>query len=276
MITEPAPAKLNLALHVRARRSDGYHELDTLFTFVTDGDRLTAEPADSWRLRITGPFAAGLDAADDNLITRAARAFTAEFGVVIDLAVTLEKHLPIASGVGGGSADAAAMLRILARLHGIGRDDPRLIRIAEALGSDVPVCLAGVTALAQGRGEQLTPIAGLSGTPVLLANPRAPVSTAAVYAGWDEVDRGPLPEGDALAITRDGRNDLQPPALTLAPVIADVLAGLAEDGTAKVVRMSGSGATCFALFEDAAARDRVAAKLGRDHPVWWLLPTTLA
>ena len=275
-LTELAPAKLNLALHVRARRADGYHELDTLFTFVTDGDRLTVEPSNGWQLRIIGPFSAGLDADKDNLVTAAADAFAAEFGVSTKLSVILEKHLPIASGIGGGSADAAAMLRLLARMNGVALDNVRLLRVAESLGSDLPVCLAGVTALAQGRGEQMTRVIGLPGAPVLLVNPGVPVSTAAVFRAWDGIDRGPLPGGEAEAIARKGRNDLQPAALALAPVIGDVLEALAADGSATLVRMSGSGATCFALFTSTIDRDRVAARIRTDRPDWWLLPTTLA
>lgn len=274
MIVEDAPAKLNLALHVRARRSDGYHELETLFAFVRHGDRLTVAPADEWHLTIDGLFAAGLAADDGNLVTRAARAFATTFGGDANWGVTLHKALPVASGIGGGSSDAAAMLRALARARGVALDDPALFTCAAALGADVPACLAGTTAIGCGRGEQLRPVAGLGGTPVLLVNPGVGVSTAAVFAGWDGIDRGPLPAGDAGAIARHGRNDLQQAALKLAPVIGDVLAALTPG--ADVARMSGSGATCFALYSDASKRDAAAARIAAAQPGWWVRPTTLA
>lgn len=274
MISETAPAKLNLALHVRSRRVDGYHELETLFAFVRDGDRLTVERADTWSLRITGPFAHGLSAGVDNLVLRAAAAFVARFGGTMKFAVTLAKRLPVASGIGGGSADAAAMLRALARFDDVMLDDPALFSIAAELGADVPACLAGVTAIGGGRGERLQPVAGLPQTPVLLVNPGVTVSTPAVFARWDGVDRGALPDGDAQQIAMEGRNDLQAPALTLAPIIADVLALLEPDAT--LARMSGSGATCFALYDDIAARDTAATRIATARPGWWTSATTLA
>lgn len=274
MIVELAPAKLNLALHVRGRRPDGYHELETLFAFVTDGDRLSVEPSAEWRLQIVGPFAAGLSAGPDNLVTRAAQAFADRFGHGTRYTVTLEKHLPVASGIGGGSADAATMLRALARLSGISPGAPALFALAAELGADVPACLAGVTAVGSGRGEQLRAIEGMPGMPVLLVNPGVAVSTAAVFALWDGEDRGALPGGDAMAIAKDGHNDLQPPALALAPIIADVLDALTPD--AVLTRMSGSGATCFALYSDVVTRDAAAQRISANHPDWWTLATTLA
>jgi 4-diphosphocytidyl-2-C-methyl-D-erythritol kinase len=267
VIAEHAPAKLNLALHVRARRPDGYHELETLFAFVEFGDRVRVAPASAESFRITGPFAEALRGDGDNLVTRAAARFAEHFGGGAH-AIELEKHLPVASGIGGGSADAAATLRALARLHGVPLDDPRLFALADGLGSDVPACLFGRTVIGKGRGERLTPVAGLPGTPVLLANPRVAVSTAEVFRRWDGVDRGPLTE-DPLA----GRNDLQPPALEIAPVIANVLDSLSGQPGARLARMSGSGATCFALFDTdgaCAAAARALAGTG-----WWLAPTRL-
>lgn len=272
-VTEPAPAKLNLALHVRARRPDGYHELETLFAFCRDGDVLSVVPADRWSLHVTGPFAAGLSGEADNLVTRAARAFAAQFGMGDAYRVTLDKRLPVASGIGGGSADAAAMLRALARLHGMAVDAPALSDVAATLGSDVPACLLGRPAIGRGRGEALTVVAGLGGMAALLVNPGVAVSTAAVFAGWDGRDRGALPPGDALAVARAGRNDLEPPARTIAPVIPAVLAALAGGEEPVLSRMSGSGATCFALYDDARARDAAAARLAVAQPGWWVLPT---
>lgn len=268
MLTEIARAKLNLALHVRARRPDGYHELETLFAFVEHGDVLRIAPADVASFRVTGPFAAALAGEGDNLVTRAAARFGATFGDGA-YAIELEKHLPVASGIGGGSADAAATLRALARLHSVPLDDPRLFTIADGLGSDVPACLLGKTAIGKGRGEQLQPVSGMPGTPALLVNPGVAVSTAEVFRRWDGVDRGPLGP-DPLA----GRNDLEAPALEIAPVIGEVLALLAAQPGAALARMSGSGATCFALFETAEACAAAAVEVKR--PGWWQLETRLA
>ncbi len=280
MIVERAPAKINLALHIRHRRPDGYHELETLFAFAADGDTVTVVPATADSFAITGPFAAALTAsaeraghaATPNLVERAAIAFRDTFGIEQAHAITLDKHLPVASGIGGGSADAAATLRALARLHAIAPEDPRLFVIAEALGADVPACLLGRTTLGTGKGEALIPVHGLAGTPLLLVNPGVAVSTGAVFARWDGHDRGGIAtEGDLLARAIAGRNDLQPAALELAPVIADVLSALAGSEGVLLSRMSGSGATCFALFENEPARDAAA----RTMPQHWTLATTL-
>lgn len=271
-VTEQAPAKLNLALHVRHRRPDGYHELETLFAFVAHGDVVRVTPAEAERFTLSGPFAAVLAEEGDNLVTRAAARFRETFGGGVH-AIELEKHLPVASGIGGGSADAAATLRALARLHGVALDDPRLFAIADGLGSDVPACLLGRTAFGRGRGEQLEPLDGLAGTPVLLVNPGVGVSTAAVFRGWDGVDRGPIGQGDLLAVARAGRNDLEPPARAIAPAIDAVLAALAAQPGVLLARMSGSGATCFAFFDDDAARDAAAAALASRG--WWRAATHL-
>jgi len=191
-------------------------------------------------------------------------------------AITLDKRLPIASGIGGGSADAAATLRALARWRGVAEDDPALFALAEALGADVPACLLGRAAIGTGKGEKLAPIAGLGAMPALLVNPGVAVSTAAVFKAWDGVDRGGLASGDLLAVARAGRNDLEPPARAIAPVIAHVVALLAEAPGARLARMSGSGATCFALFETAAERGAAAARINAAHPGWWCLETALA
>lgn len=267
MLTEIARAKLNLALHVRARRPDGYHELETLFAFVEFGDVLRLAPAEAPAFRITGPFADKLTGEGDNLVTRAAMRFAEAFGGGAH-AIELEKHLPVASGIGGGSADAAATLRALAKLHGVALDDPRLFAIADSLGSDVPACLLGRTALGRGRGEQLQPIPGMSGAPVLLVNPGVAVSTAEVFRRWDGMDRGPLGP-DPLA----GRNDLEAPAREIVPVIGEVLALLAAQPGVMLARMSGSGATCFALFESEETCAKAAAKIAR--PDWWCIETRL-
>lgn len=270
-VTERAPAKLNLALHVRRRRADGYHDLETLFAFAADGDAVTvARGEGETRLTLTGPFAPLLTADGDNLVLRAERAFREAFGIAAAHAITLDKHLPVASGIGGGSADAAATLRALARLHGTA-GDPRLVAIARALGADVPACLAGTPAFGTGRGDELLPVAGLGDAPALLVNPGVGVSTAAVFAGWDGQDRGALDPAD----WRTGRNDLQPPAERVAPVVTQVVTLLAAQPGATLARMSGSGATCFALFDTPAARDAADAAVAAAQPGWWRLATVV-
>ncbi|HVI98680.1 MAG TPA: 4-(cytidine 5'-diphospho)-2-C-methyl-D-erythritol kinase [Sphingomonas sp.] len=275
MIVEPAPAKINLALHVRHRRADGYHAIETLFAFVRDGDVVHLEAAETPRFTIGGPFAAGLSITD-NLVLTAIEAFAAAFGDPGPLAVHLDKRLPVASGIGGGSADAAAALRALARLTHVPADDPRLFACAAGFGADVPACLVGRTALGTGRGEDLAPTPGMAGTPVLLVNPGVAVSTAAVFARWDGSDGGPIAEGGLLERARASRNDLEAPARAIAPLIGDVLSALDAIGDPLLVRMSGSGATCFALYADAADRSHAAAVIRANHPDWWCLETALA
>jgi 4-diphosphocytidyl-2-C-methyl-D-erythritol kinase len=276
MIVETAPAKLNLALHVRARRADGYHELETLFVFARDGDQVTVAPATTPSFTVTGPFAAAVGPAADNLVTRAEAAFRQAFAPDAVHALTLDKHLPVASGIGGGSADAAATLRALARLHGLPVDTPRLLTIAVDLGADVPACLLGRPTFGRGRGDALAPMPGLGDMPALLVNPGVAVSTAQVFAHWDGVDRGALDlTGTTLERAMAGRNDLQPPAEAIAPAIGAVISGLAAAPGAILTRMSGSGATCFALFRDTEARDLAAERIAAKARDWWLCATTI-
>ena len=275
-LTEPAPAKLNLALHVRARRPDGYHELETLFAFCRDGDVLsaTAHIGQATSLSIEGPFAEGLEADERNLVLRAYRAFERDIAPLPELRLVLSKNLPVAAGVGGGSADAAAALRLFAHLSVVSRN--AVLPIAEELGADVVACVVGQTRIGRGVGHQLHPApVDLSGCPVLLVNPRVPLATGPVFQAWDGVDRGPLPEGSAREIALAGRNDLEEPAVRLCPIIADVLVTLRET-SAWLVRMSGSGATCFGLFETVIERDAAVDRIAAKQPDWWLLPTTLA
>jgi 4-diphosphocytidyl-2-C-methyl-D-erythritol kinase len=263
---EIAPAKLNLALHVRGKLPDGRHSIETIFVFCSDGDRLTAEEADEISLSVTGPFAADLGDPQENLVMKTANALAASARVKSGAALTLDKRLPVASGIGGGSADAAAALRLLTSLW---RIDPKHAEaVAPTLGSDVPACLLNLPMRGEGAGDQLGPIdlSGLSGTPALLVNPRVPLSTAQVFSAWDGQDRGPLDDW------RVGRNDLQAPAAALVPLIETVLAWLSIQTSATFVRMSGSGATCFALFDSEAARDSAAERVPRE---WWRLATFL-
>lgn len=263
---EIAPAKLNLALHVRGKLPDGRHAIETIFAFCTDGDRLSCETADDLSLEVTGPFAGDLGDPDDNLVLKAARALRDAAGISKGAAITLGKKLPVASGIGGGSADAAATLRLLTSVWGI--DATHASKVAPAIGSDVPACLLSLPARGEGAGDELTPLAlpELSGTPVLLVNPRVPLSTADVFAGWDGVDRGPLDDW------RQGRNDLEPAAKALVAQTGSVLAWLSAQDGAEFVRMSGSGATCFGLFDSEEARDWAADAVPRE---WWRLATTL-
>ena len=264
-LSEPAPAKLNLALHVRGKMPDGRHAIETIFAFCVDGDRIEAEAADDISLAITGPFAGDLSDGDDNLILLAARKLAELAGVEVGASLTLIKNLPIASGIGGGSADAAATLRLLTRLWNV--DPAYAAAAAPKLGSDVPACLLSMAARGEGAGDRLELIdVGLGGVPVLLVNPRVPLATAKVFEGWDGVDRGPLGEW------REGRNDLEETARKLVPDIGAVLDWLRSQEGAAFVRMSGSGATCFALFDDEGARDRAAAACSSN---WWHLASVL-
>ncbi len=261
-ITETAFAKINLALHVRQRRDDGYHELETLFAFVDDGDRLVARPSAEDRLAVSGEFAPVLDDHLGNIVAKALTALPRAEG----LAIELEKRLPVAAGLGGGSADAGAVFRLVERSHGWPDDwADRAVK----LGADVPACVLSQTCIGRGTGTELEPIASdLTGTPVLLVNPRVPLATGPVFKSWDGVDRGPLPQGTASAIAREGRNDLEAPAISLCPVIADVLGAL-RSTQPWLARMSGSGATCFALYDNVQAYDAAAAKIASEPPVWW-------
>jgi len=261
-----AAAKLNLALHVRGGLPDGRHTIETLFAFCTDGDRLTADPSDGLFLTVSGPFAGELLGVEDNLVLRAARELQAESGCEKGAAIQLDKQLPVASGVGGGSADAAAALRLLTALWGI--DPSHASTVAQRIGSDVPACLLSLPVRGEGAGDVLAPVElpEISGVPVLLINPRVMLSTAEVFAGWDGIDHGPL--GD----WRMGRNDLEAPAKALVPQIETVHAWLSVQPGAWFVRMSGSGATCFALFASEEARDSAADRVPRE---WWRLATHL-
>ena len=273
-LVELAPAKINLALHVRERMADGYHRIETLFAFAEEGDRLSAQSADALSLTIDGPFAAGLSSGADNLVLRAAEALREAAGITDGAALRLQKQLPVASGIGGGSTDAAAALRLLTRLW---RTNVPLEPIAATLGADVPACLLSRTVRGSGRGDQLAPIVadGLPGRPLLLINPGVPVPTGPVFRAWDGVDRGPLAVGPPLEVALNARNDLQAPAISLVPVIGEMVNWLQARNGAVLARMSGSGATCFALFDDQADRDCAAKDATRDWPGCWTLPTRL-
>lgn len=268
---ETAFAKINLALHVRAREPDGYHRIETLFAFAEEGDRLFVSPGEGLSLQVRGPFAEALAGEENNLVLRAAEALLERAGAAGGAALILDKRLPVASGLGGGSADAAAALRLLMRWWKLDLGEGELLEIAGRLGADVPACLSSRTSRGDGRGDRLSQVDGsrLSGTPLLIVNPLVPVPTGPVFAAWDGVDRGPL--GSLF----EGRNDLEAPARAMAPEIGQVLARLGEGRGLILSRMSGSGASCFALYESEAARDEARDGLAAGHPGWWSLATRI-
>ncbi len=276
-ILELAPAKINFALHVTGRRENGYHDLDMLVAFADGiGDRLTVDPSPTDSFAITGPMAVHLAADGDNLVTRARDGFRTLTGWAEPVAITLEKQLPVASGIGGGSADAAATLRALCRLSG--HDPAALADLALSLGADVPMCLLGQPAHISGIGETIRPVALGHRYGLLLVNPGVAVSTPSVFRALERRDNPRLPDlptglaADAFAafLATSTRNDLEAPARQLAPVIGDVLAELGTLAGTRLARMSGSGATCFGLFDDAENAEAAAAGIQVRHPDWWV------
>jgi 4-diphosphocytidyl-2-C-methyl-D-erythritol kinase len=282
-----APAKVNLTLHVLGRRTDGWHELDSVVAFAGCCDGLAFEPAETLSLTIDGPTASAAGPTDDNLVLRAARALAERVPRLRLGRFHLLKALPVAAGLGGGSSDAAAALRALAAANGLAPDDDRLFAAAAAVGADVPVCLDPRARHMAGRGERLGPALRLPPLPAVLANPGAAVATPAVFAALGlepgaSLDAPPAPRLEAgsdaaraLEALKAGRNDLQASATRLAPAIGDTLDALARLDGARLVRMSGSGATCFALFDDRHAAARAARALARAHPGWWVRATYL-
>ena len=277
-----APAKINLFLHVTGRRDDGYHLLDSLIAFADTGDVVTVEPADALTLRLTGPFSDSLPVSDDNLVMRAARALAAEVQAVPlpGATIILEKNLPISSGIGGGSADAAATLKGLRSLWSVSADDSELATIGLALGADIPVCLMSRTSRMQGIGEKVRPALPLPPVAVVLVNPGVAVSTVGVFSrrsgGYSDaaVDAGPWSDAAAMADgLRRSRNDLTDAAISTEPAIGDVLAALDAAQDCLLARLSGSGATCFGLFSDDGAAVRAADSIKAAHPAWWVRAT---
>lgn len=273
---EFAPAKINLHLHVVGRQHDGYHLLDSLVVFAGAGDRLSVSPSDTLSLRLAGPFAAGLEAEANNLVLRAARALAALAGVPATGALVLEKNLPVASGIGGGSADAAAALRLLCRFWDVTPAANDLSRIAQLLGADVPVCIASRPALMSGIGEILQPAPPMPAAGLVLVNPGVAISTPSVFRARSAAFSAAAdfrPQGwrttealvESLMATR---NDLEPPARALAPAIGDCLGTLTSSPGCLLARMSGSGATCFGLFASVDAARTAAGTIAR--PGWWV------
>lgn len=287
-----APAKINLFLDVIGRRTDGYHLLESLVVFVAVGDRLTVEPADTLTLSIEGPFAGalsdvgsnsgtGTDIGSDNLILRAARALRDAYSINAGARMTLEKNLPVSSGIGGGSSDAAAALRILCALWEVEPGPTRLARIALSLGADIPVCLNARPAMMSGVGEILDDVAAPPRCGVVLVNAREGVSTPAVFAarkgafsdpaGWDD----PAAFERFVNALRLRKNDLFESAVSVSPVIGEVVNALAASDDCALARLSGSGGTCFGIYRTDAQAAAAAMQIGADHPEWWCVATAI-
>jgi 4-diphosphocytidyl-2-C-methyl-D-erythritol kinase len=287
MLTARAPAKINLTLHVLGRRPDGYHELESLVAFAGIGDSLSFEPGDGLTLAVSGPNTDGVGASADNLVLRAARELAKRVDHLQAGGFHLIKRLPVASGIGGGSSDAAAALRLLAQHNRLAVADERVIAAARATGADVPVCLDPRARMMSGIGERLGEPLMLTPLFAVLVNPGVAVETRAVFSrlglqagkNTDSVGRSEIPasidRAALLPLLKKGRNDLEDAACSLAPLIVDVLAVLSAAKGSRVARMSGSGATCFALFENCRQAARAARAIRRDHPSWWVKPTVL-
>jgi len=284
MITTNAPAKINLYLHVTGRRADGYHLLDSLVAFANVGDSLRLEEAETFSFAMEGPMAAALAGEDSekNLVVRAARALGAALGKPLDFRLVLTKNLPVASGIGGGSTDGAAALRLLASYWSLLPEDPQLFRIAASLGQDVPCCIAAETCYFRGIGDVMDSGPALPHTDIVLVNPNKGVPTPAVFKARE----GDFtPEADPIFDPQDvralahelsqRRNNLTEAALSLCPEIGLVLTSLSEQTDCLLARMSGSGATCFGLFPDRSAARQAAASIFEAHPDWWVVPASL-
>lgn len=275
LIRERAPAKLNLDLRVTGRRADGYHLLDSLVVFLDLADELTLAPASSLELRAHGPMAGDLPTGDGNIVLRAARALADAMGVTRGAAITLDKRLPVAAGIGGGSADAAAALRGLRRLWGVRPEPEVLARLALGLGADVPACLDGRPLRMRGVGERLDPLADPPPLDLVLVNPRRPLATADVFRTLRVPPGRPEEPSSALDLApldrlQRSRNDLEAPARALLPEIGRVLEALRETRGCRLARMSGSGSTCFGRFADPPAAQAAALELARRYPGWWV------
>ena len=283
LIAEAAPAKINLDLCITGRRPDGYHELDSLVVFGPPADVLRFAPADRLTLELCGPFADALAGESDNLVLRAARRLAGHAGCPATARITLEKNLPVAAGLGGGSGDAAATLRGLNRLWRLGLAEGDLMPLAGDLGADVPACLAARPARMRGVGERLNWLDGLPPLALLLVNPNRPLPTAAVFRALGALpppvpEQGPPPPEPAalLAWLRTRANHLEAPARRLEPAIDEVLAMLAAQPGCELARMSGSGATCFGLFADRTGLGAAADRIGRARPRWWVACSLVA
>lgn len=282
-VRRAARAKINLYLHVLGKRPDGYHDLDSLVVFAEFGDEIEVALAPDLSLRTLGPFADRVPGSAGNLVLRAAECLRAEGRIAAGAEITLTKRLPVAAGLGGGSADAAATLHALSALWGIDSAQVDLRKIAAALGADVPVCLVGSPSLIRGRGEDLLPAPSLPPCHFVLANPGVALSTADVFAGYDGAGagkaalQGTSPDARALAqALSERRNDLEPAARALVPAIGETLRLIAGTPGCLLARMSGSGATCFGLFENSIDAEAAAEIVRRAEPNWWIEATAMS
>ena len=281
-VVTAAPAKINLYLHVTGKRADGYHLLDSLIAFAGVGDTIEASAADDLALACDGPFGAALGAEPDNLVLKAARLLAERADLPAHAQLRLTKRLPIASGIGGGSADAAATLHALCELWSLALPERSLTAIAEKLGADVPICLHGHAAYIGGIGEIIEPAPRLPNAGILLANPGQGLSTPSVFKSFKgpmtaarRFDAAPKDARELATMLTLRRNDLTDAAIALVPEIASMLQALEKLPGALLARMSGSGATCFALFDDTVAAESAAAKLTAEHPGWWVRAAAL-
>jgi len=287
-LTETAPAKVNLTLRVIGRRADGYHELESLVAFARVGDRVEFASGDSLALDVAGPFAAAAGNLADNLVLKAARQLAGRVPGLVLGRFVLTKELPVAAGLGGGSADAAAALRLIARANALAFDDARLAEAARATGADVPVCLDPRARVMRGIGEVLSAPINLPPLPTVLVNPGVPLATKDVFAAFartgvpkagDAFDAAAMSGASveaALGSLADGGNDLEPAAVSLCPAVADALAALRATPGCRLARMSGSGATCFGLYLSESAAAPAAQAISGGHPNWWVRATVLA
>jgi 4-diphosphocytidyl-2-C-methyl-D-erythritol kinase len=278
-----ARAKINLYLHVVGRRADGFHLLDSLVVFAETGDEIAVAPADDISLKIVGPFAGGLTTDADNLVLRAALGLRALTGCARGAAITLTKNLPVASGIGGGSADAAATLNALLDLWDVRPDRADLERLALSLGADVPVCLAGRASFMGGIGEEIEPLDAMPEAHLLLVNPGVATPTPAVFkarrGGFSEAgrwQRPPANAADLAAALRERTNDLTDAAITVTPEIRDVLGALQQSDGCLLARLSGSGATCFGIFASAAKAEAGRNAILASAPNWWAVAAPIA
>jgi len=285
---EPAPAKVNLTLRILGRRADGYHDLESLVVFARLADRVTLTLDAPLGLDVDGPTAAAAGDVADNLVLRAAHELVSRTDGLRLGGFTLAKRIPVAAGLGGGSSDAAAALRLLMRVNGIARNNPRVMEAARATGADVPVCLDPRPRVMRGIGDVLSAPLDMPELPAVLVNPGVPVPTRDVFGKLglapgetrgvaSEIDAGGLKDRDALvAYLKSQPNDLEAPAIALQPVIAEVLRDLARQNGCLLARMSGSGATCLGLFASEAAAAAAAQALASSHRGWWVAPTTFS
>jgi 4-diphosphocytidyl-2-C-methyl-D-erythritol kinase len=278
-LAEQAPAKVNLTLRVTGRRADGYHDLDSVVAFTAWADRLTFARDRELSLELKGPFAAALAGQSGNLVLQAARRLADHAGCAPHVRIALDKRIPVAAGLGGGSADAAATLRGLSRLWQVGLTAADLLPLALELGADVPVCVGSRPARMRGIGERIEPIE-LPALDLVLANPHHAVSTAKVFGGFGAIERVgepdramPTERADLLAWLRARGNDLETPACRLVPAIAEVIEALGAQPGCRLARMSGSGATCFGVFDAAPAAARAARTMRQARPGWWVIST---